>query len=107
MAEPRKPYDAGDEAQVAKRRNKAQIRRDQEKADLSKILDTDEGKRFVWRLLGVCGIHRDPFNTNALAMAAQVGEQRVGRWIETEIAEACPCKFLEMQLMSKKEDDDA
>lgn len=100
-------YDAGDEIQVRKRKTKAQLQREQEISDLRAVLDTEPGKRLLWRLLGECGIHRDPFSTNALAMAKAVGAQSIGRFIEVEIAEACPEKFLEMQLLAMKEESNA
>jgi len=97
-------YDAGDEVQVKQRTTKAQRIRDKQKKDLREVLDTEAGKRLLWRVLGECGIHRDPFSTNALTMASNVGAQRVGRFIECEIAEVCPEKFLEMQLLAQKEE---
>lgn len=97
-------FDANDPQQVKKRQSKAERKLQQQHDDLRSVLSTEQGMRFLWRLLGECGIHRDPFNTNALAMAKAVGAQSIGRFIEVEIAEACPEKFLEMQLLAQKEE---
>lgn len=99
-----RPFDAGDPVAVKKRKTKAELRKERDDNDLREVLGTDAGKRLLWRLLSECGIHRDPFHTNALVMAKAVGAQSIGRFIECEIAEACPEKFLEMQLMAQQEE---
>lgn len=96
-------YDAGDAAQVKAKKTKQQLLREREKRDWCEVLETDAGKRLLWRILGECGIFMDPFNTNALVMARATGAQGIGRFIHIEIQEACPEKYLEMQLLAQQE----
>lgn len=105
MAEETKlPYDASDPAQVKKRKTKEQLRKDQQDADLCSVLSTQAGMRFMWRLMGECGIHETSFHTNALVMAQKEGRRSIGLLLELNIAQACPNKFLEMQLLNSKEE---
>lgn len=100
-------YDASDPAQVKDQKGKAKRMRMREQDDLKAVLSTVEGKRFVWRVLEFCGIHSDSFDTNALQMARKEGKRSIGLFLEVEIGQSCPEKFLEMQLMAAKEKEDA
>jgi hypothetical protein len=97
-------FDAGNPEQVKERKSKAKRLAERRKNDLRMVLESTEGKRFVWAVMSECGIHSDPFHQNALVMARTVGRQSIGHFLTVLIAEACPEKYLEMQLLAAKEE---
>lgn len=107
MANPEKAFNAGDETQVKGRKRKAELARENELNDLRAVMGTEAGRRFIWRLLGITGIHRTSFNTNALTMAKDEGQRNVGLTIEAEVLEADTKAYLTMQQEAiNKENED-
>ena len=97
-------YDAGDKAQVKKRDTAQKCARRGQLEDIRAIMATPAGQRFMWRLLCQCGLNADLFDTNALTMARNSGKRLIGLWSQAEIADACPERYLEMQLLNSKEE---
>lgn len=64
--------------------------RTQELDDLKKILASDEGKRFFWRLLEHCGLYRSPATGENLTTHINIGQQQVALWALDEALEAHP-----------------
>lgn len=104
-----KPYNAGDEVQVKTRKRRLDLERKQETNDLQSVMGTAYGRRFIWRWLGITGVHRTSFNTNALSMAHAEGQRGVGLMLEAEIMETDPKLYLTMQAeaISQEEIDNA
>lgn len=98
-------YDAGDRGQVKERESREKRIRRQQLEDVRDVMATKSGQRFVWRLLETCGMNADGFDPNALTMARNSGKRLIGLWIQAEIADACPERYLEMQLSSKEKDN--
>ena len=65
--------------------------------DLRKILKTPEGRRYLWRQLGKCGIFRNSFNPNSNHTAFSEGQRNVGLALLIEINEADITAFAKMQ----------
>lgn len=55
------------------------LSKDTEEADIKWLMGSRRGRRILWTLLDRCGTFGDPFSTNAMLMANQAGQQRVGR----------------------------
>jgi hypothetical protein len=91
-----------DERQVAKQARKEELRGKQRESDLRSILQTPEGKRFMWYLLsdtnifGMTFVPDDPYQT-----AFNEGRRNVGTMLLALINEQCPEEYLEM--MTSKE----
>lgn len=66
--------------------------------DLRQVLSTPEGRRFLWRLMGQCGVQasvvRDGLNASAYYRS---GQQDIGHFIQAEIVEANESAYLTMQ----------
>ena len=103
MSEPQ-VYDAGDKAQVKERESATKRVRRAQIEDLRALMAQPAAQRLVWRLLCECGMNSYGFDTNALSMARNAGKRRMGLWIQAEIADACPERYLEMQLLNSKEE---
>ena len=92
-----KPYDAGDEGQVKKKKTKAQIRREQDKEDLKEILLSPGGRRFLWKILSECRIYDISF-TGDVWTAFNEGKRQIGLRLIEDIFDASPNAYTEMRL---------
>lgn len=90
-------YNASDPRQVRDRERRIKHDRKQELADLRSILETAEGRRFLWRLLKHCGLYRTPFNPNASIAAHNAGLQSAAHYLLAEICESSGTMWLQMQ----------
>ena len=78
----------------------ASIRRIQKELRAQQIawlMGAEQGRHFVWVLLGDLKTRESVFNTNALAMSHRSGAQDVGRALTEELLELCPDQFLQMR----------
>ena len=75
----------GDEGQVKKRRNKAQLVQDQEKEELRQVLQTLVGRAVIYRIMRNCGTYHSIFDTNALVMAFNEGKRHIGLTLLEEV----------------------
>lgn len=73
-----------------------------ELADLRALMDTQEGRRTVWRFLERACVFGSAFNTNAMTQSHTIGWQDAGKWWLAEIEAACPEKFAVMQNEARK-----
>ena len=65
-------------------------------SDLYNVMATQEGRRFVYRILADCGNYRTSFNTNALSMAFNEGQRNVGLMLQAKAASACQTFYAQM-----------
>jgi len=98
-------FDAGDVKSVKQRKTQGLTEQQRTNNDMLAVLALPEGRRLLYRLIGMCRTHQDPFNTNALTMARLTGEAAIGNRIIEEIAFADPKAYAQMQLedLSNKE----
>ena len=54
------------------------LSRENEEADLKRLMSSKRGRRYVWRLLDQTGVFRLSFNTNAMTMAFAEGNRNFG-----------------------------
>lgn len=92
-----KRTDLGDEQKVNRQRNIDRINELYAQLDVRYVMATENGRRFIWRLLDICGVHSSPFAMNALLMANQCGKQEIGQWLLAEVAAVTPTEYLMMQ----------
>lgn len=93
---------AADPEQVKSAVRKEKFNRDTELNDIRQVLSSLQGRRFVWKYLGVCGVDRISFgngndNTNFLE-----GQRNVGLKLKADIVDADPEYFLQMIKESKE-----
>ena len=89
------PFDAGDQGKVSKRKSKAKLTAEREVADISAVLDTYEGRAFVWRLLEHSGMYETSFRgeeTHRMAMAE--GKRNFGIWLLNELLTIDPNYYI-------------
>ncbi len=90
-------YDAGDEGQVEKRKTKFQIKKEQDKEDLKRILDSAGGRRFLWKILSECRIYDISFTGDEWT-AFNEGKRQIGLRLIEDIFNADSKAYLEMHL---------
>jgi hypothetical protein len=95
-----KPYDAGDEKDVAQAKRKEHNETKQEINDLHAIMDTKAGRRTMWRLLSKCGVYHESFSPDALLMANREGSRKIGLQYLELLTTHCLDKY---QLMEKEQ----
>lgn len=93
---------AADEAQIKEADVQSKNRKNRDLDDLKYVLQSAQGRRFLWRLLGECRVHNSIFNTNALTQSHSSGKQDVGHFIMGEIIRSDEDAFLRMMKESKE-----
>lgn len=64
--------------------------------DVTEVMGTEAGRRFVWRLLGDCGLYRSSYHPSALIHFNE-GQRSIGLQLLSEITSTCPAQYLVMQ----------
>lgn len=81
---------ASDKEQVVEAGKRYKMRKDNELDDLKLILNTEHGRRFIWRYLSDCGIFRSSYVTEPHDTAYNEGRRAVGLKLLAEVTEAMP-----------------
>lgn len=81
---------------------KAKDTRKQELADIRSILDTKQGRRFIWKYLGECGVFRSSFSEDNRIYFNE-GKRHIGLMLLAEIMEADEEMYLKMTQENKKQ----
>ena len=64
--------------------------------DLSRLLQTDWGRRVMSRVLREAMLDTPVFNQNAMAMSSLAGKQELGLWLDSLLREADMANYLKM-----------
>ena len=97
------------EARKEEDRKAAEQRRKRELNDIRKVLSLPEGRRLIWRMLGLCGMFRTvyiPKDTNATFV--EIGKKEIGLGILGDVTDAKPEAYYQMYFEAvndKKQDD--
>jgi len=67
-----------------------------ERSDLCVVMGSKEGRRFMWRLLGLTGVYRSSFNENAAITAFNEGARNIGLILTDQIMDACQNRYTDM-----------
>jgi hypothetical protein len=92
------PHDEGS-LQEAKEQDTEARRQEHERevADLQWLMGDAKGRRFMWRLLSVTGLFRNPFVANATDTTSfRCGEMNVGQRFLSSVHEHCPDRYQQM-----------
>ena len=93
---------AADETQVKNAEIKVKLNEDQKHNDLKWILATEQGRRFVWRLLETTGIFKSSFTGSSETYFLE-GQRNVGLKLLADVMECEPQAYLKMYIDSKKD----
>lgn len=84
-------YEANQEAEAEEQRLKAL----QEADDLRSVLATEQGRRFMWRLLTQTGVFKSTFTGDNETFFLE-GQRNIGLFLLQDIMGLCPERFTEM-----------
>lgn len=62
-----------------------------------------QGREYIYWLLELCGMGRNPFTANALTTSFACGQLNVGQQIQAHLIEVAPASFL--QMLTEKEEE--
>jgi hypothetical protein len=71
-------------------------------ADFERVCKTPEGRRFVRRVLGECGVYQSSFTGDAQTTAYREGMRSIGLWL-VSLFDNCPETYI--QLLTEKSND--
>jgi hypothetical protein len=92
---------AADKKQVKAAGQKEKFGREQELKDIASVLSTIEGRRFIWRYLGITGIDKVSFTGDVNWAVFYEGQRNVGLALKTDIMEAAPMALVQMMTEAK------
>jgi len=90
-----------DRKQVKNAEQKEKFLRQQELRDISFILSSDQGRRYIWRMLGVTKTEKQTYEGDVNWSIFNAGERNIGLIIKADILEADPMSFIKMMLEAK------
>jgi len=93
---------ASDESQIHNAKIKSRMKEESEASDLKFLLSTDQGRRFIWKLISKCGVFRQSFTGNSQTFFME-GERNIGLYILDAVMEADPDAYVKMYVQAKKE----
>jgi hypothetical protein len=99
-----KPFvkNASDESQIQGAKIKVKLGKESEINDLKFLLSTDQGRRFIWKLISKCGVFRQSFTGNSQTFFME-GERNIGLFVLDSVMEADPEAYVKMYTQSKRE----
>ncbi|MEE9598151.1 MAG: hypothetical protein V3V96_15375 [Acidiferrobacterales bacterium] len=98
--------DAGDAAQVQQKVKKYKSRALIEREELKALLREIAFRRFVWRLLGECGIGNDAYLGDVNDMLINSGKRHIGMRLIHYLDEVDETAYPKMMLENIGKDDD-
>lgn len=84
-------------------KTEAERLRDLEIADVRRIMNKRDGRRFMWRLLGMAGVFEVPDPGSAEVVNFVNGRRLMGTTLMREVFEACPEQFSQMQQEARQD----
>lgn len=92
---------ASDEQQIANSKQKEKLSREKELNDLRFLLSTDQGRRFVWRYLEICGVYKSSFTGSSETFFLE-GQRNIGLKLIADIMDADPEAYIKMQKQNRE-----
>lgn len=90
-------FNAANPAQVRDRGRKQKHEEEQELVDLRELLKLPAAQRFLWRQLEKCHVWASSFHPSGQVFAANEGRRGVGVELMTQIIEADPQAWIDLQ----------
>lgn len=95
--------ESDDEDKLKRKASIATVRRRRELEDVALVLSSVEGRRFYWRMLERCGIHKSSFTGNNTTFFNE-GERNIGLLLLADLEEADPDAYVKCLKEARKEE---
>lgn len=76
--------------------NNAKVRRELEKEDIRKIMNSAEGVRFIKRVMARTHYFEQSFTGEAMGTSFNEGSRSIGLFISSEVFTACPQHYTKL-----------
>lgn len=96
---------AADPNQVRGAAQREKFGREAELRDVAFILSSEQGRRFIWRYLGLAGVERQSFTGDVNWGLFHEGQRSIGSLIKMDIVEADPMALIKMMQEAKSRDE--
>ena len=93
---------AADEGQIKEAGNKVKFNRETELRDLQFVLQTRQGRNFLWRLMSHCRPECSAYDPHNGKQSYNIGKIDVGTFIKAEIIQADEESFFKMMREAKE-----
>jgi hypothetical protein len=90
-------YNAGERKDVRKAEKASRLADNLRGAFVRNVMDSIEGRRWVWDLLSRCHLFQTPMTDSDRWTAFACGEMNVGQQIVADIMTYCPDSYIRMQ----------
>lgn len=90
------PYNAGDPVAVAKRKVTAKHKQKELDEFTSAMMDTSQGRGWMWDILTATKVFQTVFSTRALEMAFNEGQRNVGLRLMADLMRVSPDQYITM-----------
>jgi len=91
-----------DEIQVKKAQKKAEVGRVLELSDIRFLLQQHQFQRFLWRVIGYCGVFETPAHVISNIQNQNIGRGDIGRFLMAEINDADSKAFVKLIVEANK-----
>src|ERR1700693_4229889 len=83
-------YNASDTRQIRAAQKRSKSDRAFDDGVLLSLMTTQQGRAWMWRLIGRCHAFKTPYTGNDAATNFQLGEQNIGLELIADLLRACP-----------------
>ena len=97
MDDARESYDASDRRHVLARRKRQRLLDRQADSAFARFMATADGRLWMWRRLGACGVFHSSWDPQAARMSFNEGRRDIGLQLLADINRICPELFGQMQ----------
>lgn len=87
---------AANKEQVQDAQMKVKLQKEREVADLNALLKSPEARRFIWRILKMCGMYESSYTGSGSDTFFREGKRQIGLNILAEVTTVDPNAFLQM-----------
>jgi hypothetical protein len=87
-------YDPSNPTQVKAKNRRMRRAEAQKQADVKALWSTDVGRRYLWELMSLSGLNKNPFTGRASMTDFACGEMNMGQRILADALEACPDLYI-------------
>lgn len=92
------PFDLREQAETQEEADKRKrLLQLQDDTDIQWLMEHKQGRRVVWRVLGIAGLYRNPMQGDGDAFTnLRCGMQAVGQTLVADIHRLCPQSYFDM-----------
>ena len=97
IAEDEPAENLGEAEAVQERKSKSKLKQRDRDDFLKAVMNTPEGRSWIWDMLSICGVYQNPFTPDAAATAFRCGEMNIGQQLLADVVRAAPDLYITMQ----------